>query len=63
MLKTAEYGQMPQLWNVLQRVWRGAWKPTYKPFTGWWYLLDLPYRLREVFCAIFLGARRGKLTP
>ena len=40
--------------NLLQRLWRGAWKPIYKPATGWWYLLDVPYRLRDVFCALFL---------
>ena len=40
--------------DLLRRVWRGAWRPIYEPTTGWWYLLDLPYRLRDVFCALFL---------
>ena len=40
--------------DLLRRLWRGAWRPTYKPFTGWWYLLDVPYRIRDVFCALFL---------
>jgi hypothetical protein len=45
---------MATLWKLIRRTWRGAWKPTYKPNTGWWYLLDVPWRIRDVFCAVFL---------
>jgi hypothetical protein len=40
--------------EILRRVWRGAWKPTFKRSVEWWSLLDWPYRLREMFGALFI---------
>ena len=38
----------------MKRVWRGTWQPTYKSFEGWWRILDWPWRLSDIFGALFV---------
>jgi hypothetical protein len=43
--------------NVLRRVWRGAWRPTWPLPQGrrWWHHIDYwPRRLRDLFGGLFI---------